>query len=113
MKEEETAEGEMLAIDLVKRSFQVCATDRTGSGVHNRTVSRAKLEKLPEERRPCIMAMGFCELLGAPGAHRTLCGGPLAADSQHETIGATGVGYERHQAPEYGAHPVAVAHRLT
>ena len=34
----------MLSIDLVKRNFQVCATDRAGSVLYNRTITRSKLE---------------------------------------------------------------------
>jgi len=40
------ANAQMLSIDLAKRSFQVCATDRAGSVLHNRTISRSKLETL-------------------------------------------------------------------
>jgi transposase len=54
------AEAYMLAIDLAKRSFQVCATDRAGSVLYNRTVSRAKLEQLLESQAPCIVAMEAC-----------------------------------------------------
>ena len=40
------ADVHILAIDLAKRSFQVCATDPGGAVLFNRTVSRAKLEQL-------------------------------------------------------------------
>ena len=40
------AEVQILAIDLAKRSFQVCATDRTGSVLYNWVMSRAKLQTL-------------------------------------------------------------------
>ena len=39
------AEVHVLAIDLAKRSFQVCGTDRGGAVLFNRTVSRLKLEQ--------------------------------------------------------------------
>ncbi len=35
----------ILAIDLTKRSFQVCATDRGGAVLFNRVVSRTKLQQ--------------------------------------------------------------------
>lgn len=54
------ADAYMLAIDLAKRSFQVCATDRAGSVLYNRTMSRAKLEQLLSEQDPCIVAMEAC-----------------------------------------------------
>jgi len=50
----------MLAIDLAKRSFQVCATDRAGSVLYNRTISRSKLEVLLKEQSRCIVAMEAC-----------------------------------------------------
>ncbi|WP_068081715.1 IS110 family RNA-guided transposase [Novosphingobium rosa] len=54
------ADAYMLAIDLAKRSFQVCATDRAGSVLYNRAMSRAKLEVLLKERPACIVAMEAC-----------------------------------------------------
>ncbi|WP_206240208.1 IS110 family RNA-guided transposase [Novosphingobium terrae] len=54
------ADAYMLAIDLAKRSFQVCATDRTGSVLYNRAMSRAKLEALLTEHSHCIVAMEAC-----------------------------------------------------
>jgi len=36
----------MLAIDLAKRSFQVCAVDRSGAVIFNRSMSRPKLIEL-------------------------------------------------------------------
>src|SRR5271157_5772032 len=50
----------MLAIDLAKRSFQVCVVDRGGAVLFNRTVSRAKLEQVLREQTPCIVAMEAC-----------------------------------------------------
>jgi transposase len=47
-------------IDLAKRSFQVCVTDRAGSVLYNRTVSRTKLEMLLKEQSSCIVAMEAC-----------------------------------------------------
>jgi len=38
------ADIHILAIDIAKRSFQVCATDQGGAVLYNRVISRAKLE---------------------------------------------------------------------
>lgn len=54
------AYAHMLSIDLAKRSFQVCATDRAGSVLYNRTISRSKLEALLKEHPCCIVAMEAC-----------------------------------------------------
>lgn len=54
------ANAQMLSIDLAKRSFQVCATDRAGSVLYNRTISRSKLEALLREQPRCIVAMEAC-----------------------------------------------------
>jgi transposase len=50
----------VLAIDLAKRSFQVCGTDRGGAVLFNKTVSRAKLIQLLSTQHPCIVAMEAC-----------------------------------------------------
>lgn len=50
----------VLAIDLAKRSFQVCATERGGAVLFNRTVSRARLMQLLETQTPYIVAMEAC-----------------------------------------------------
>ena len=50
----------VLAIDLAKRSFQVCGTDRGGAVLFNRTLSRAKLMQLLGAQPPCIVAMEAC-----------------------------------------------------
>jgi len=50
----------MFSIDLAKRSFQVCATDRAGSVLNNRTISRPKLEALLKAQPACIVAMEAC-----------------------------------------------------
>ncbi|MFG1374317.1 IS110 family transposase [Xanthobacter oligotrophicus] len=50
----------VLAIDLAKRSFQVCGTDRGGAVLFNRTVSRSKLIQLLNAQPPCIVAMEAC-----------------------------------------------------
>lgn len=50
----------VLAIDLAKRSFQVCATDRGGAVLFNRTVSRPKLVQLLSAQPSCIVAMEAC-----------------------------------------------------
>jgi len=54
------AEAHMLSIDLAKRSFQVCATDRAGSVLYDRTVTRPKLEALLKKQPRRIIAMEAC-----------------------------------------------------
>ncbi|WP_125271528.1 hypothetical protein [Agrobacterium sp. FDAARGOS_525] len=48
---------QILAIDLAKRSFQVCGTDCGGAALFNRMLSRARLQQLLSEQSPCIVAM--------------------------------------------------------
>ena len=50
----------ILAIDLAKRSFQVCGTDRGGTVLFNRLLSRARLQQFLNEQSPCIVAMEAC-----------------------------------------------------
>jgi transposase len=50
----------ILAIDLAKRSFQVCATAQGGAVLFNRMVSRTKLEAVLRDQAPCIVAMEAC-----------------------------------------------------
>lgn len=50
----------VLAIDLAKRSFQVCATAAGGAVLYNRTLSRTKLQDLLASQSPCIVAMEAC-----------------------------------------------------
>ena len=54
------ADIHILAIDLAKRSFQVCATDRGGAVLYNRAISRSKLEQLLLVLPRCIVAMEAC-----------------------------------------------------
>lgn len=56
-----------LAIDLAKRSFQVCTTDRGGAVLFNRTLSRANLMQILDTQEPRIVAMEACAkpLLGS------------------------------------------------
>lgn len=58
--EKQMPEVHILAIDLAKRSFQVCATVPEGAVLFSRMVSRAKLETVLRERAPCIVAMEAC-----------------------------------------------------
>ncbi len=46
----------ILAINLAKRSFQVCAMALGGAVLSKRTMSRAKLEAVLREQAPCIVA---------------------------------------------------------
>ena len=50
----------ILAIDLAKRSFQICATAPGRAVLFNRTISRTKLEAHLREQAPCIVAMEAC-----------------------------------------------------
>jgi transposase len=50
----------VLAIDLAKRSFQVCATDRGGAVLYNRMMTRAKLEQHLGSLASGIVAMEAC-----------------------------------------------------
>ena len=50
----------ILAIDLAKRSFQVCGGDRGGAVLFNRTLSRSKLVQMLGSQEPCIVAMEAC-----------------------------------------------------
>ena len=50
----------MLAIDLAKGSFQVCAIGLDGAVRYNRVLSRTRLRALLAEQRPCIVAMEAC-----------------------------------------------------
>jgi transposase len=59
-KKEPMADTYILATDLAKRSFQVCATDRAGSVLYNRTMSQAKLEQLLCEETARLVAMEAC-----------------------------------------------------
>ena len=51
------ANAYILAIDLAKRSFQVCAADRGGAVLYNRVMTRAQLL---EAQVPVIVAMEAC-----------------------------------------------------
>ncbi len=50
----------ILAIDLAKHSFQVCATTSEGVIVSNRKYSRGKLSELLAKHPPCLVAMEAC-----------------------------------------------------
>lgn len=50
----------VLAIDLAKQSFQVCATDGAGHVIFNRALPRAKLIELLSKQPSCIVAMEAC-----------------------------------------------------
>jgi transposase len=59
-KEEHMSDIHILAIDLAKRSFQVCATAPGGAVLFNRTISRTRLESALREQPRCIVAMEAC-----------------------------------------------------
>jgi transposase len=59
-EDRQMSEVHILAIDLAKRSFQVCGADRGGAVLFNRTVSRSKLEQSLRGQSPCIVAMEAC-----------------------------------------------------
>ena len=50
----------VLAIDLAKGSFQVCAVGPDGAVLYNRVLSRARLVTLLAEQPACIVAMEAC-----------------------------------------------------
>jgi transposase len=60
LKEGRMPEVHILAIDLAKRRFQICAADRHGAVLCNRMVSLAKLEHVLHDKAPCIVAMEAC-----------------------------------------------------
>ncbi len=47
----------ILAIDLAKGSFQVCAVGPDGAVLYNRALSRTRLAALLAEQPTCIVAM--------------------------------------------------------
>lgn len=54
------SEISMLAVDLAKGSFQVCAVRADGTIASNRSISRAKLVELLAAQPRCIVAMEAC-----------------------------------------------------
>lgn len=54
------SEVHVLAIDLAKRSFQICGADRGGAVLFNRIFSRSKLQQTLRAPPPCIVAMEAC-----------------------------------------------------
>tara|TARA_Y100001001_G_scaffold2359_1_gene2800 strand:- start:4129 stop:5142 length:1014 start_codon:yes stop_codon:yes gene_type:complete len=54
------SEISILAVDLAKNSFQVCAVRSDGTVVSNRAVSRPRLYQLLAEQEGCIVAMEAC-----------------------------------------------------
>jgi len=50
----------MLAIDLAKGSFQVCAIGLDGAVLYNRVLSRPRLTALLAEHSACVVAMEAC-----------------------------------------------------
>lgn len=50
----------MLAVDLAKGSFQVCAIGLEGPVLYNRVLSRTRLAALLAEQQSCIVAMETC-----------------------------------------------------
>ena len=60
----------ILAIDLAKTGFQVCATAPNGEVLFNRKFSRPKLERFPDDRSPGPVAMEACPTARAGGASR-------------------------------------------
>ena len=52
-----TTKISMLAIDLAKGSFQVCAVGPDGAVLYNRILSRTRLATLLAEQPACVVAM--------------------------------------------------------
>lgn len=55
-----TTKISMLAIDLAKGSFQVCAVGPDGSVRPSRAMSRTRVASLLAERATCVVAMEAC-----------------------------------------------------
>ncbi|MBC7284698.1 IS110 family transposase [Hoeflea sp.] len=55
-----TSKISILAIDLAKGSFQVCAVGFDGTVLYNRALSRNRLATLPGEQPACVVAMEAC-----------------------------------------------------
>ena len=55
-----TSKISILAIDLAKGSFQVCAVGPDGMVVFNRAMSRTRLATLLADHPACIVAMEAC-----------------------------------------------------
>ena len=55
-----TTKISMLAIDLAKASFQVCAIGLDGAVLYNRVLSRSRLAALFAEQSACVVAMEAC-----------------------------------------------------
>ena len=55
-----TTKISMLAIDLAKGSFQVCAVGPDGAVLYNRVLSRTRLATLLAEQPACVVAMEAC-----------------------------------------------------
>src|SRR6056297_979209 len=66
----------VLAIDLAKGSFQVCAVGPDGAVPYDRVLSRTRLAALPAERPACVVAIEAC----ATSRHR----GRVAQRHGHE-----------------------------
>jgi len=73
-EEEQMTQVHILAIDLAKRSFQVCGTDRGGAVLFNRVLTRARLIQLLNEQSPCIVAMEACATSHFWGRFAQSCG---------------------------------------
>ena len=50
----------MLALDLSKGSFQVCAVGADGAVLYNRVLSRTRFATLLAEQSACVVAMEAC-----------------------------------------------------
>ena len=74
----------MLAIDLAKGSFQVCAIGADGAVQYNRVLSRPRLMTLLSEQPACVVAMEACSYLASLGP----CG---AVPRPRGALGAGGV----------------------
>ena len=55
-----TTKISMLAIDLAKGSFQVCAVTADGAVLCNRVMSPTRLAALLAEQSACVVAMEAC-----------------------------------------------------
>ena len=58
----------ILAIDLAKHSFQVCAATSNGDVLYNRTFTRPRIENFLKALSSCPVAMEACSMFRTVGA---------------------------------------------
>lgn len=61
----------ILGIDLAKRTFAACGTDKQGYVKFRQKLTRPQLQKLLEDLPPCIIANGSLRIRSSLGPHRS------------------------------------------